>query len=156
MRDTPSGPHVCCAGYMLEPAHESLPHQGEERDEFPTPLSEVELSSTVFSIAMRENSARATTVGDYLVRLLGDAWKYGEEFDGKRPFGYSGWKYEVYNALADAGLIRARRDADGAWDWSSDDQSAVSAVDEIVAVAIRHLAPEVKHQRRDTIQRGHV
>ena len=53
----------------------------------------------------RENGARATTVREYLVALLAALWAEGEGFSGKRPFGNSGWEYEVYAALAEQGLI---------------------------------------------------
>ena len=56
---------------------------------------------------IEDNDADATTVGDYLVKLLTELWSEGEGFSGKRPFGNSGWEYELYLSLAEAGAITA-------------------------------------------------
>jgi hypothetical protein len=62
---------------------------------------------------MGDNDAHAGTIRDYLVCLLADVWKYGEGFNGKRPFGNSGWEWEIYAALVKAGHITGRFDEDG-------------------------------------------
>jgi hypothetical protein len=63
---------------------------------------------------MREgNDAGAETIGEYLTFLLERVWVEGEGFSGKRPFGNSSWHYEIYEALADAGIIEATKDEDG-------------------------------------------
>ena len=36
-----------------------------------------------------------------------------DDFNGKRPFGNSGWKYNVYAPLTKAGLISGSLDDDG-------------------------------------------
>jgi hypothetical protein len=68
---------------------------------------------TVLDTPMGDNDADAATIRDYLLRLLSDVWRYGEGFDGKRPFGNSGWEWEVYGALVKAGHIDGRFDEDG-------------------------------------------
>ena len=60
----------------------------------------------VLDVPMGENDAEAATVRDYLKDLLSTLWREEEGFSGKRPFGNSGWKYELYAALTAAGLIR--------------------------------------------------
>jgi hypothetical protein len=45
------------------------------------------------------------TVREYLRTLLTTLWEEEEGFSGKRPFGNSGWKYELYRPLIAAGLI---------------------------------------------------
>lgn len=60
----------------------------------------------VLNCRMQPNDADAPTVGVYLMRLAQEVWREGEGFSGKRPFGNSGWEYEVELALATAGLIR--------------------------------------------------
>lgn len=68
----------------------------------------------VLNIKMREgNDAEATTIGDYLVKLLTEIWREGEGFSGKRPFGNSGWEFELYLALAKSGAIEASFYEDG-------------------------------------------
>lgn len=53
------------------------------------------------------------TIENYLKLLLETLWKQGDGFSGKRPFGDSGWEYELYYPLARAGLINSNGDADG-------------------------------------------
>lgn len=64
----------------------------------------------VLDIPMGNNDADAETIGEYLVKLLETLWDEGEDFSGKRPFGNSGWQYELYHALAHAKVIDAEFD----------------------------------------------
>lgn len=92
-------------------------------------------SSDVLDALMGEgNDADAGTVRDYLVELLRTVWIEDEGFSGKRPFGNSGWKYEVYEALAKEGLISAKFDSDGYLDHCDTD-----AADRLVLSAIEWL-----------------
>ena len=59
----------------------------------------------ILNIKMLENDAKAETIGEYLKMLLLKVWKEQEEFDSKRPFGNSGWDYEIQVALVHAGVI---------------------------------------------------
>lgn len=61
----------------------------------------------VLDTPLRDNDAGAATIRDYLTKLLLGVWEHKEGFDGKRPFGNSGWDYELYDGLARAGLIDA-------------------------------------------------
>lgn len=45
------------------------------------------------------------TIGCYFRELLTTLWIEGESFSGKRPFGNSGWEYDVYTPLIKAGAI---------------------------------------------------
>ena len=45
------------------------------------------------------------TVRGYLLRLLAQVWTEEEDFDGKRPFGNSNWRRELYAPMEGAGLI---------------------------------------------------
>lgn len=67
----------------------------------------------VLDVKMHMNDANAETVRDYLKALLLKLWKEDEGFSGKRPFGNSGWQYEVHYALAKADLIKCEFDEDG-------------------------------------------
>lgn len=53
------------------------------------------------------------TVRDYLRTLLETLWREGEGFSGKRPFGNSGWEYELYAPLIKGGFIKGTLDGDG-------------------------------------------
>lgn len=62
---------------------------------------------------MSDNDAGASTVREYLVKLLEQVWIEAEGFSGKRPFGNSGWEYEAYEALVRSDLIEGVIDEDG-------------------------------------------
>ena len=53
------------------------------------------------------------TIKGYFRDLLITLWKQGEGFSGKRPFGNSGWEYDVYKPLIAAGVIEGSLDEDG-------------------------------------------
>ena len=59
---------------------------------------------------MQENDAGAETLADYFKILLLTLWEEGEGFSGKRPFGNSGWKYEVYYCLVYNNLVEGEID----------------------------------------------
>ena len=50
---------------------------------------------------------------EYLRDLLLALWTEKEGFSGKRPFGNSGWNYDVYAALIKADLIEGTLDEEG-------------------------------------------
>ena len=64
-------------------------------------------------IPMQENDASAKTVGEYFEKLLYTLWIEEDCFSGKRPFGNSGWKREIYTALVNAGVVSGVVDEDG-------------------------------------------
>ena len=45
------------------------------------------------------------TIKEYLHKLLSTLWDEGESFNGKRPFGNSGWEYDIYTALVKCGAV---------------------------------------------------
>lgn len=45
------------------------------------------------------------TIRDYFKALLDRLWEQGEGFSGKRPFGNSGWEYDLQRPLVMAGVI---------------------------------------------------
>ncbi len=56
---------------------------------------------------------RTLTIEEYLKELLRTVWKEGEGFSGKRPFGNSGWQYDIYAPLITHQLIAGKLDEDG-------------------------------------------
>lgn len=58
-------------------------------------------------------NGKETTIKGYLKTLLRELWGEGESFSAKRPFGNSGWEYDIYSALLKAGLIDGVIDDDG-------------------------------------------
>jgi len=69
--------------------------------------------ATVLATPLSPNDAEAATVGDYLRVLLSTLWQEEDGFSGKRPFGNSGWKFDVYLGLMTAGHIDGELDEDG-------------------------------------------
>lgn len=69
----------------------------------------------VIACPMEEpNDAGVKTVGQYLAELLAGVIEDQESFDGKRPFGYSGWYYtDLLRALVQAKIVDGRLDEDG-------------------------------------------
>lgn len=70
-------------------------------------------SRTILDTPMEPNDSGATTIRGYLVALLAAVWDQSEGFSGKRPFGNSGWDWDLYGALVKAGHINGRFDEDG-------------------------------------------
>lgn len=55
---------------------------------------------------------REASLREYLHALLATLWNEGEGFSGKRPFGNSGWEYDVYAFLVKAGAVPGTLDED--------------------------------------------
>ena len=53
------------------------------------------------------------TIKGYLKLLLTTIWEEGDGFSGKRPFGNSGWEYDLYTPLVKAGVLEGVLDEDG-------------------------------------------
>jgi len=53
------------------------------------------------------------TIKEYFIRLLLELWQDGEGFNGKRPFGNSGWDYQIYQALVKNGIVEGVLDSEG-------------------------------------------
>lgn len=53
------------------------------------------------------------TIKEYFKKLLITLWLDGECFDGKRPFGNSGWDYQIYSALIANEIIEGSFDEYG-------------------------------------------
>jgi len=64
----------------------------------------------ILDIEMSDNDAGASTIREYLKALLTTLWNEGEGFSGKRPFGNSGWEYDLYKALIKAGVCQGELD----------------------------------------------
>ena len=90
-------------------------------------------------IPMQENDAGAKTIGEYLEKLLLTLWDEEDGFSGKRPFGNSGWKWEVYNALISAKVVKGKLDEDG-----DIEEVDFSMADDVVRNIIIALFSELK------------
>jgi len=71
------------------------------------------------------------TVKDFLKKLLLAVWKEEECFDGKRPFGNSRWKYDLFAELVRQKVISGELDKDG-YVKKMDDKEAHNFMCEII------------------------
>ena len=70
------------------------------------------MSATVLDVEIPENDSGETTVRGYLKALLRTLWEEGEGFSGKRPFGNSGWEFDLTEPLIEGGLATGRASAE--------------------------------------------
>lgn len=76
-------------------------------------------------------------IWQYFHLLLTKMWSEGEGFSGKRPFGNSDWKYDIYLPLVASGAVRGSVDEDGYLeevDTQAADQLAFELIDEAFTV----------------------
>lgn len=81
----------------------------------------------ILNCPLPQNDSGADTVRGYMVALLRAVFEHGEGFSGKRPFGNSGWEWDLRQAFLDAGLIPAH-EAD---EWGRYDQLIDAALAEL-------------------------
>ena len=67
----------------------------------------------VLDLALPDNDSGTDTVRGYLTALLALVWEHEQGFNGKRPFGNSGWQDDLYAPLVRAGLVEGSFDEDG-------------------------------------------
>ncbi len=67
----------------------------------------------ILALKMSKNDSGQTSVREYLLELLWKLWCEGESFSGKRPFGNSGWDYDLYKPLIKSKIITGRLDSYG-------------------------------------------
>lgn len=84
-----------------------------------------------------ETDSGATDIRGYLKALLATLYRDGEDFSGKRPFGNSGWRYDLYIALGLAGMIDVTFDEDGYIDTLEREEQDYG--DELIYAAIEAL-----------------
>lgn len=72
-----------------------------------------EKARAVLDLEIGDNDSGAPTVRGYLLALLAGLWRDEQGFSGKRPFGNSGWQYDIYTPMVAAGLVAGTLDQDG-------------------------------------------
>lgn len=82
------------------------------------------------------------TVRDYLRVLLTTLWSEQEEFSGKRPFGNSGWEYDLYAPLIKAGHIEGSLDEDGYVVTITNDRMAHAFVNDLILAVFNGVQTE--------------
>jgi hypothetical protein len=92
----------------------------------------------VLAVPLRNDTdSGAADIRGYLKALLTTLYREDSDFSGKRPFGNSGWKYDLYIALGLAGMINITFDED---DYIDTLESAeMDYADELIYAAIDAL-----------------
>ena len=88
----------------------------------------------IANIPMQDNDADAKTVKDYLKKLLLTLWEKQDGFSGKRPFGNSGWAYDLYASLIKCGAVCGLLDNDGYMadiDYEAADKAIIAVINAI-------------------------
>lgn len=92
------------------------------------------MSNSILDLPLLNNDCGAETVREYLKQLLLILWEKEECFNGKRPFGNSGWKWDIYTSLVSAGLIDGELDEEGYiinCDLKAADKMIITAIEEL-------------------------
>lgn len=94
------------------------------------------------ALALRFDSdaGRDLTIREWLISLLTRVWIEQDEFSGKRPWGNSGWDYDVYLPLIKAGLVSGEVGGEDEGEWLDDVDSDTGRA--LVAAMIRRLGAE--------------
>ncbi len=77
------------------------------------PVSYYDVYAEVLDLPMAENDAGEENLRGYLNKLFFTLLDDPEGFSGKRPFGNSGWQYEIYQHLVRWDVIDGELDEDG-------------------------------------------
>jgi hypothetical protein len=101
------------------------------------------------SMVIIENDGGNQPLVEYLKSLLSKMWQEGEGFNGKRPFGNSGWQFHVYAAFVKAGLIEGKLDPQYGWVDKCDDEAGDALVQAVIQrlLVLTHTEIEILTQR---------
>jgi len=81
---------------------------------------------------------REISIREYLGELLSTMWAEGEGFSSKRPFGNSGWEFDLYRALVKCGAVEGSFFEDGGldeYDRDAADKIVFGLIDEMCKAA---------------------
>lgn len=70
------------------------------------------------------HTSEQITILEFLKRLMLELWSEEDGFDGKRPFGNSGWTWSVYTALVKHGALPGSLDSEGFLEMNFDEDGA--------------------------------
>lgn len=80
----------------------------------------------VLDLPMDDNDANAATIRGYFKAQLRALWTEQECFNGKRPFGSSGWDYDLDRALIRGGRVAGTIDDDD--DYEGENREEINRV----------------------------
>lgn len=67
----------------------------------------------ILAIELTGTNLDDCTIAEYLEALLTTLWEEGEGFSSNRPFGNSGWQYDIYKGLVREKVVKGTLDDDG-------------------------------------------
>jgi hypothetical protein len=88
-----------------------------------------------------ENFDDDVTVRAYLHDLLITLWREGDSFSGKRPFGDSGWEYDLYIVLVQNGYAAGQYDDGELTNWSPDECNGI--VEDVINYCFQPVVKEI-------------
>lgn len=92
------------------------------------------MTHPVLDLPMQDNDADARTIRDYMKALLRAVITETDAFSGKRPFGNSGWDWDMHIPLVKAKLVDGKIGSDGYLD-----EHDAEAADALIIAAIDDL-----------------
>ena len=119
MRETELKPFIDMAEDILEDYARAYSEMDKEslakyiRNKFEQMQGEKHLQDIGFLTFFCKDLNETISIHEYLKRLLLTLWKEQDEFSGKRPFGNSGWDYDLMACLIAHNKILGSIDEDG-------------------------------------------
>lgn len=87
----------------------------------------------ILDLPVKRHDLGATlSMRGFFERLFIKLWEEAEGFNSKRPYGNSGWKYDVYATLIKHGVIEGELDEDGCVKQLDEEMASNYVVNEIL------------------------
>jgi hypothetical protein len=76
-------------------------------------MADILSDDEILALRFDSDAGDGLSIREYFHMLLWTLWDEGEGFSAKRPFGNSGWEYDLYKPLLAAGAVPGSLDDDG-------------------------------------------
>jgi hypothetical protein len=87
----------------------------------------------ILDLPVRRHDLGATlSMRQFFERLFIKLWDEAENFSGKRPYGNSDWKWDVYVTLIQNGVIEGKLDENGYVEEIDEEKASQFVADEIL------------------------
>lgn len=86
----------------------------------------------MLEIEVEDSEGDKCTIREYLQQLLLHLWDDPESFSGKKPFGDSGWEFDLYHALVKAKVVKGELDEDDNVEDIDDPKAAHKIIRELI------------------------
>ena len=109
----------------------------------PITMTRAEIHDLPINVQSLEES-ETVTLKQYFHMLLLKLWISEEVFDGRRPWGNSGWTYDVFVVLIKNGLIPGKIDDEGFVKEVDVDEAKAFVITEIINPIFNITNPDIK------------